>query len=106
MVCPDDAWTGPAPHSAANDFSERIRSGLSPAAAGSAEAVSGPTPLAANSAGLAPRKTTYVGFELVDLRVEGLVAAGQVAQRLLPRKRWWSVLGRGRQTGTNPHPGP
>ena len=52
-VCPDDAWTGLAPHSAANDFSDFIRSGLSPAAASSAEAVSGPTPVAANKAGFA-----------------------------------------------------
>ena len=52
-VCPDDAWTGLAPHSAAKDRSELIRSGLSLAAASSAEAVSGPTPLAARRAGLA-----------------------------------------------------
>ena len=42
MVCPDDAWTGLAPHSAAKDRSDFIRRGLSPAATSRAAAVSGP----------------------------------------------------------------
>ena len=41
------------PHSAAKDRSDFIRPGLSPAATSSTAAVSGPTPLAANRAGLA-----------------------------------------------------
>ena len=52
-VWPDDACTGLDPHRAANDFSDFIRSGLSPAATSKAAAVSGPTPGAPNKAGLA-----------------------------------------------------
>ncbi len=38
MVCPEDAWTGLAPHRAAKDDSVFIRSGLSPAVTSNAEA--------------------------------------------------------------------
>ena len=50
---PEDASTGLAPQSAANDASLRIRAGLSPAAMSSEAAVSGPTPQAPMRAGLA-----------------------------------------------------
>ena len=50
---PEDASTGQAPHSAANDASLRRRWGLSPAAMSNAAAVSAPTPRAAISAGFA-----------------------------------------------------
>ena len=39
MVCPEDAWTGLAPHNAAKDDFIRMRSGLSPAVTSNAEAV-------------------------------------------------------------------
>ena len=44
MICPEDAWTGLAPHRAAKDASEVRRWGLSPAVTSSAAAASGPTP--------------------------------------------------------------
>lgn len=40
-ICPDEAWTGLTPHSAAKDASVFKRSGLSPAATSSAAAVRG-----------------------------------------------------------------
>ena len=52
-IGPEDAWTGLAPHRAAKDASDLMRSGLSPAATNKAAAVSGPIPVVANSAGLA-----------------------------------------------------
>ena len=80
MVCPDDAWTGLAPRSAAKDFSDFIRAGLSPAATSSTEAVSGPTPLVSNRAGLARgAEATDLDLEFCDLCGEGLVSAGEVA---------------------------
>ena len=80
MVCPDDAGTGLAPHSAAKDFSDFIRPGLSPAATSSAAAVSGPTPVAAKGAGLASAQRRRISIvEFCDFCVEGLVSAGEVA---------------------------
>lgn len=52
-IVPEDASIGLVPHRAAKEASLRIRSGLSPAAVSSAAAVSGPTPSALSSAGLA-----------------------------------------------------
>ena len=105
MVCPDDAWTGLTPHSAAKEASERIRSGLSPAATNRTAAVSGPTPGAASRAGFAVgAETPDLGFEFCDLGVEGPIAAGQMAQRLL-RVRDGAACFTRTQAGADPDQG-
>ena len=90
MVCPDDAWTGLAPHSAANDRSDFIRPGLSPAAANRAAAVSGPTPVAANSAGFARAQRSRISISSWS------ISASRVWYR---RARWRRALYRVRRSG-------
>ena len=62
MVCPEEAWTGLAPHNAAKDASVVRRLGLSPAVTSKAAAVSGPTPGAESSAGLAREQRRVISL--------------------------------------------
>ena len=80
-IVPEDASMGLAPHRAAKEASLRRRSGLSPAAVSRAAAVSGPTPQAPSSAGLAcAHKRRSSVLRLSGLRGEGPVAPCQAAQ--------------------------
>ena len=71
---------GLAPHRAAKDASERMRSGLSPAVMSSAAAVSAPTPRAASSAGLARAQSWLIWVSSSSISAgERLIPAGQKA---------------------------
>ena len=80
MVCPDDAWTGLVPHSAAKDaFCFH-----SPGVVAGGDQQSGGCVRAHTGGGQQRRvrpsaETADVSLELGDLSVEGLVSAGQVA---------------------------
>src|SRR3954469_4674060 len=85
VVLPLDASIGEAPQSAASAASLRSRVGLSPATSSMRAAISGPMPDSLSRRGGARRQLGEDRVELGDLGVEGLVAAGEAAQRVTCR---------------------
>ncbi len=106
MVRPEDAWTGLAPHNAAKEDSDFMRSGLSPAVTSRVAAVFTPTPGAPSSAGLARAQRRWISVFSCSISVvsawyrrarrRSVFLAYAVVVRVVPGRKAAQVLTRAR----------